>query len=391
MRLALLAALFVSSAVLAGTGTWFARVWLSGGGTSERVGGGGPGSERRQALLEDLLAMKTNLARAQSEGKATGERVVSRSGYDVTRLSRERVEELAKGLTAEEARVLLKKGTEPAFCGTLLDNKKEGTYCCRLCGLPLFSSDSKFDSGTGWPSFFRPFDRDHVAYEADNAYGMQRVEILCNRCGGHLGHVFDDAPRTPTGLRYCLNSASLTFVEKGEVFPEASRPIATEVAYFGGGCFWGVEKRFQELPGVVNAVSGYMGGTLENPTYKQVCTGTTGHAEVVKVVYDPTRVTYRDLLMAFFRFHDPTQLNRQGPDVGTQYRSAIFAVHPEQVEEARAFIAERQDKSARFKGRRIVTEVRLASEAGRFYEAEAYHQDYSERTGHRCYIPMYED
>ena len=307
----------------------------------------------------------------------------SKSGHDITPLSKDRVAELAKGLTEEEARILLRKGTEPAFCGNLLDNKKEGTYICKLCSLPLFSSDAKFNSGTGWPSFFKPVDRDHISYVEDRSHGMTRVEILCARCDGHLGHVFDDGPR-PTGLRYCLNSASLTFFEKGEPMPEMAMPVRTERAYFAGGCFWGVEDRFQQLPGVIDAVSGYMGGHVENPTYKQVCYTDTGHAETVMVVFDPARTSFDDLLAWFFKFHDPTQLNRQGPDVGTQYRSAVFAADERQLEAARRFI-EAQQQTDRFKSRRIVTQLVLGG--GTFWEAEEWHQDYHLKNGGSCALP----
>ncbi|MBX3352342.1 MAG: bifunctional methionine sulfoxide reductase B/A protein [Phycisphaeraceae bacterium] len=307
----------------------------------------------------------------------------SKSGHDITPLSKARVAELALTLTDEEARVLLKKGTEPPFCGNLLDNKKEGVYTCKLCSLPLFSSDSKFSSGTGWPSFFQPYDRDHVSYVEDRSHGMTRVEILCARCDGHLGHVFDDGPR-PTGLRYCLNSASLTFYEKGEPMPEMAMPVRVERAYFAGGCFWGVEDRFQQLPGVIDAVSGYMGGHVDNPTYKQVCYTDTGHAETVMVVFDPSKISYDELLGWFFRLHDPTQLNRQGPDVGTQYRSAIFAADEKQLEAAKRFIAAQQ-ATDRFKNRRIVTQVDLGG--GTFWEAEDYHQDYHLKNGGSCALP----
>ncbi len=312
----------------------------------------------------------------------------SRAAYDITPLSTPRVEELARKLTPDEAKVILRKGTEPAFCGTLLDNKKEGTYVCRLCGLPLFASNAKFDSGTGWPSFFAPYDKDHIAYESDGSHGMQRVEILCTRCGAHLGHVFEDGPK-PTGLRYCLNSASLDFVEKGADWPVASRPLKTETAYFAGGCFWGVEDRFQQTPGVIDAVSGYMGGHIKDPGYKAVCTDTTGHAETVKVVFDPARISYADLLGRFFKYHDPTQLNRQGPDVGTQYRSAIFAADAAQFEAAKKFVAE-QASNPRFKGRKIATEVVMADKpgsAGAFFAAEDYHQDYHAKHGGSCALP----
>lgn len=139
----------------------------------------------------------------------------SRSGYDVTRLSDDRVNTLAEGFTPEERHVILHQGTERPFCGVFLDNKKPGTYVCRLCGLPLFASNAKFDSGTGWPSFFRPFDPDHIRNLEDDSHGMVRVEIRCARCDAHLGHVFDDGP-PPTHLRYCLNSVSMQFVGKGE-------------------------------------------------------------------------------------------------------------------------------------------------------------------------------
>jgi len=315
--------------------------------------------------------------------------VYSRSAYNVTPYTQDKIDELAKKLTPEQAKVILKKGTEPAFCGDLTDNHKDGTYICRLCGLPLFKSDAKFNSGTGWPSFFQPFDKAHIHYEKDTAYGMVRIETTCARCGSHLGHVFEDGPE-PTGLRYCMNSVSLDFVEQGQDLPEASRPVKTASAYFAGGCFWGTEDLLQGVPGVTNVISGYQGGTVKNPTYKQVCTGETGHAETVRVDYDPAAVSYETLLKQFFRFHDPTTLNRQGPDHGTQYRSAIFADGDEQYEAAKKFIAEQQGKK-RFAGKKIVTEVRKVSEAGPFYPAEEYHQDYHERHGGHCTIPVDDD
>ncbi len=305
----------------------------------------------------------------------------SRSAYRIAPLSADEVDALASKLTDEQRRIILNRGTEPSFCGDLLDNKKEGVYVCRLCGLPLFSSEAKFTSGTGWPSFYKPFDPDHIRNIEDNSFGMKRVEIRCARCDGHLGHVFPDGPE-PTGLRYCLNSASLEFFEKGAPLPERSRPIPTETAYFAGGCFWGVEDRFQHVPGVIDAVSGYQGGHVENPSYEQVCTDKTGHAESVRVVYDPSRVTYRELLERFFEFHNPTQLNRQGPDFGTQYRSALFPVDEKQRREAEAFIAE-QNTQGRWAGK-VVTRIEPFAP---FYEAEAYHQDYNARHGRSCPAP----
>lgn len=305
---------------------------------------------------------------------------LSSTGYDVTPLPPEKVIALAARLDAESYRVTQKAGTESPFCGTLLDNKKEGIYACVVCGLPLFSSAHKFNSGTGWPSFYREFDREHVVRRRDTSHGMVRTEILCARCGAHLGHVFDDGP-PPTGERHCLNSASLVFYEKGAELPPESRPLEVEVAYFAGGCFWGIEHYFQQGPGVIDAVSGFMQGHVDNPSYKQVCTGTTGHAETVKVVFDPTRISYRRLLEAFFTMHDPTQLNRQGPDVGSQYRSGIWTINEEQQREAEAFIRELA-ASGRYH-RPIVTQVEPAKT---FWPAEDYHQDYIATTGAACHV-----
>ncbi len=313
----------------------------------------------------------------------------SRSGFDITPFSEAEVAKLAEKLTPEERRITLGKGTEQAFCGTLLDNKKKGVYVSKVGGLPLFRSDDKFESGSGWPSFFQPFDPQHIRYVKDVSHGMARVEILDAKSGAHLGHVFEDGP-PPTNLRYCLNSEALTFIEAradGTIpWPEGMAPIATETAYFAGGCFWGVEDRFQQTSGVVNAVSGYQGGKGANPNYKQVCTGTTEHAETVMITFDPKVVTYRELLEKFFKYHNPTQLNQQGPDYGTQYRSAIFTTDEEQQKEAEAFIAE-QVKTDRFKGKRIVTQVVPVSTAGPFYAAEGYHQDYHEKNGGHCAMP----
>lgn len=307
-------------------------------------------------------------------------RKISRSGYDVTPLTKSEVARLAKGLTAEQRSVLLRADTEAPFCGGLLKNKESGIYVSALGGLPLFRSAAKFESGTGWPSFFEPFDPEHIIERVDRSEGMDRVEILDARSGGHLGHVFDDGPR-PTGKRYCLNSAALIFVPDGKPLPPESRPVELQTAYFAGGCFWGVEDLMQRTPGVVEATSGYMGGRMDRPNYKQVSSGETGHAEAVEVVFDPAQVSYRHLLEVLLGHIDPTTLNAQGPDHGTQYRSAIFAADAAQKRTAQAYIKELQT-APKFRGRTIVTTV---EDARKFWSAEDYHQDWHERHGGSCF------
>ena len=317
-----------------------------------------------------------------TSGKAkTMTTVLSKSGYDVTPLPKEEVARLAAKLGPEAYRVTQKAGTEAPFCGNLLDNKKDGVYTCVVCGLPLFSSEHKFNSGTGWPSFFREVDPAHVSRVTDASLGMERVEINCARCGAHLGHVFEDGPK-PTGERHCLNSASLKFLEKGAPVPPESRPVTLETAYFAAGCFWGVEHWFKRGPGVLDAVSGYMQGHTENPTYKEVCTDTTGHAETVKVTYDANRISYRRLVEAFFAMHDPTQLNRQGPDVGDQYRSGIWTADAEQKKVAEEVLGELKARNA-FGGKPIVT---IVEPAKKFWPAEEYHQEYLAKNGASCHV-----
>ncbi len=305
----------------------------------------------------------------------------SKSHYDITPLPQEEVASRAARLDPESFRVTQKAGTEPPFCGQFVDHPKDGIYVCVVCGLPLYLSDHQYESGTGWASFYREFDPEHVARKPDLSHGMVRTELLCARCGAHLGHVFDDGP-PPTGERHCLNSAALRFYERGEELPPESRPVEAEVAYFAGGCFWGLEHYFQQGPGVIDVISGYMQGPVDHPTYEQVCAGNTGHAETVKVIYDPKRISYRRLLEAFFDMHDPTQLNRQGPDIGQQYRSGIWYTSEEQRQEAERFLRE-LEASRRYGKRRIVTQLEPAQT---FWPAEEYHQDYIAKTGRPCHV-----
>ena len=305
----------------------------------------------------------------------------SSSGHDLTPLSQERKADIVAELTPMQVDVTQRAGTEPPNSSDLVREKRPGTYVSAVGGLPLFHSSAKFDSGTGWPSFTAPIDPAHVLLRTDRSLGSVRTEVLDARSGAHLGHVFDDGPE-PTGKRYCMNGAALRFVPEGEPLPPESRPANLETAYFAGGCFWGVEDVFAQIPGVVDAVSGYQGGSVEQPTYEQVCSGGTGHAESVKVVFDRDKVSYRQLLRVFFANHDPTTLNRQGPDVGTQYRSAIFATSDQQETEAKAYVHELQDAPA-FARRKIATRIEKAAP---FWPAEAYHQDYHRKHGGSCTV-----
>ncbi|MEN6367150.1 MAG: bifunctional methionine sulfoxide reductase B/A protein [Thermoguttaceae bacterium] len=266
-------------------------------------------------------------------------------------------------LTPEQYRIARGKDTERAFCGALLNNQTPGLYVCVCCGLPLFESTAKYHSGTGWPSFFRPAAEENIREQSDASHGMLRTEILCRRCGAHLGHVFDDGP-PPTGRRYCLNSESLRFV------PAIDHATRAE-AVFAGGCFWCVEAVFRQLNGVLDVTSGYAGGTAETANYAAVSTGRTDHAEAVRIVYDPRKISYETLLKVHFATHDPTTLNRQGNDVGRQYRSAIFYADPQQKKLAEAMLVRLRDSNAF--DRPIVTQLEpLAA----FFPAEAKHQNY---------------
>lgn len=320
-------------------------------------------------------------AEAQQKKKAP-KRQYSASGYDLTSLSKKEKARILKTLTPLQIDVTQNEGTERAGTGELLKIKEPGIYVSAVGGLPLFRSSHKFESGTGWPSFFEVFDPDHVILKKDTKHGWNRTEVLCARSGAHLGHVFKDGPK-PTGLRYCMNSAALKFIPEGKPVPVESRPAKTETAYFAGGCFWGVEDRFAQMDGVVDAVSGYQNGTTKEPTYRQICTGRTGHAESVMLRFDPRRTSFETLVRAFFKIHDPTTPNRQGPDRGTQYRSGIFTVNEQQAKVAHAVVADLKKRSV-YGSRKIVT---IIEKAGTFWPAEEYHQDYHLKHGGSCALP----
>lgn len=266
-------------------------------------------------------------------------------------------------LTPQEERVIVHKGTEAPFTGEFYDHKEKGTYICRRCEAPLYKSDSKFDSGCGWPSFDDEIPG--AVKRVPDADG-RRTEILCVRCGGHLGHVFTGEKFTDKDTRHCVNSISLKFVPASE--DGADKAAKTQKAIFAGGCFWGVEHFFLKADGVISTQVGYIGGKTEKPTYEEVCEGDTGHAEAIEVTFDPTKTTYEKLAKLFFEIHDPAQVDRQGPDIGKQYRSAVFCANDEQKQ-----VAEKLIKILKDKGVKVATEV---NKAGTFWPAEDYHQQY---------------
>ncbi len=274
-------------------------------------------------------------------------------------------------LTPEEERVIINKGTERPYTGQYYKFEENGTYTCKRCDAPLYKSSDKFDAHCGWPSFD---DEIEGAVKRQTDADGHRTEILCANCGAHLGHVFTGEQFTIKNTRHCVNSISLNFVPAGEM-------MQTQNAYFAGGCFWGTEYYFQQAKGVKSTTVGYMGGDKDDPTYKQVCSGTTGHAEVVKVEFDPKQTDFETLAKLFFEIHDPTQVDRQGPDIGEQYRSAIFYTSEDQKKTSEKLIDVLKDK-----GYKVATELVKADD---FWDAEDYHQDYYQHNGKEPYCHFY--
>ena len=274
-------------------------------------------------------------------------------------------------LSPEEERVIILKGTEAPFSGKYNDFFDKGTYQCKQCNAQLYSSGHKFESSCGWPSFD---DEIKGAIKRETDADGRRTEIICANCGGHLGHVFEGEGLTDKNIRHCVNSVTMLFV------PDKESELAK--AYFAGGCFWGVEHLFEQKEGVVSAVSGYMGGTVENPTYGEVLQKNTGHLEAVEVTYNPSKVNYEDLAQYFFEIHDPTQVDGQGPDIGEQYLSAIFC-----NDEDEKNIAHKLINILNAKGYEIATKVLPANT---FWKAEEYHQNYYDKNKQKPYCHVYE-
>jgi len=274
-------------------------------------------------------------------------------------------------LNKEEERVILHKGTERPFTGIYENFWEKGVYSCKRCGARLYKSDDKFDAQCGWPSFEDEIPGAVTRLTDDDGV---RTEIQCSNCGAHLGHVFLGEGFTHKNTRHCVNSISLNFTPVEQM-------IKTETAIFAGGCFWGTQYYMEKAKGVISTEVGYIGGKKDNPSYEDVCSGSTGHAEAVKVVFNPNLISYEEVAKLFFEIHYPTQINKLGPDIGLQYRSEVFYLNDEQKK-----ITEQLIDRLKQKGLKVATKV---TEAATFWSAEEYHQEYYNKNGHQPYCHKY--
>ncbi len=302
--------------------------------------------------------------------------------------------ELRQRLTPEEYRVTQQNGTERPCTGKYDHHFEPGIYVDVVSGEPLFSSLDKYDSGCGWPAFTRPIQEAVLSEKSDLSHGMRRIEVRSGVADSHLGHVFEDGPAERGGLRYCINSAALRFVPVDSMagqgygaylhlFKEAGPDEQRETAILAGGCFWGMQEILRSIDGVLETRAGYCGGEKANATYHEVSRGDTGHAESVEVVFDPSRISFKKLLIDwFFRMHDPTTVNRQGNDRGGSYRSVIFYFN--EMQKAKALEAIREAQAS---GRWRAPIVTTVEPVRNWSEAEPEHQDYLQKNpgGYTCH------
>jgi peptide methionine sulfoxide reductase msrA/msrB len=273
-------------------------------------------------------------------------------------------------LTPFERFVIENKGTEPPFTGLFTTKKSQGTYHCKRCNQPLYTSEHKFASSCGWPSFD---DEIQGAIKRLPDPDGRRIEIICSKCEAHLGHVFKGEFLTPKNLRHCVNSVSLNFVPK--------ETPSKKTVILASGCFWGTQHFLSRITGVIQTQVGYTGGHVDQPTYQQVCSGTTGHVEAVLVEYDPSLVSFEEILRVYFETHDFSQADGQGPDIGPQYLSVAFYETPEEKSAIESLIS-----LLNALGHRVVTQVKPRAF---FWTGEEYHQNYYERKGETPYCHIY--
>lgn len=262
-----------------------------------------------------------------------------------------------KSLPNEVLDIIRRKATERPYSGAYEEAASPGTYLCRGCGIALFRASAQFNAGCGWASFDDALTS--AVAEKPDADGLRR-EIVCARCEAHLGHVFDGEGFTAKNRRHCVNSRSLDFVKRTDIMDTCEAIVA-------GGCFWGVEYYLAQLQGVLATEVGYTGGHTTHPTYNAVCSGTTGHFEAVRILYDPLQLSYEALLRFFFEIHDPAQTDGQGPDRGAQYQSAVFYYDDTQKQSAEHLITILK------KTMPVATQIRPMTP---FWSAESDHQHY---------------